>query len=143
VERSGIPRRSKRLPLSPPEHVELREGLSYPALRDLYRDGRVVVVPILPAVDYAAGANGVLEVMSCARPLVVSDTPGLDGYVRDGEDGCLVPAGDSESLRAVLEEVWEDRAQADRLAWAGRASVETERTVDHFAGRLDMVASIA
>jgi len=129
--------------LTVPDHVELREGLSYPALRDLYRGARVVAVPVLPDVDYAAGVNGVLEAMSCARPVVVSDTPGLEGYVRNGEDGRLVPAGDSESLRIVLQELWEDRSQAERLALAGRACVERERTTDHFAARLgDMVHSV-
>ena len=132
------------VPLSLPDHVELREGLSYPALRELYRGARVVVVPVLAGVDYAAGVNGVLEAMSCARPVIVSDTPGLDGYVRDGEDGRLVPAGDSESLGRVLQELWEDRSQAARLASAARTSVERGRTVDHFAARVaEMVDSIA
>jgi glycosyltransferase involved in cell wall biosynthesis len=132
------------VPLSLPDHVELRQSLDYAALRELYRGARVVAVPVLPDVDYAAGVNCVLEAMSCARPVVVSDTPGLDGYVRDGEDGRLVPAGDSESLRKMLCELWEDSSQADRLASAGRSSVERERTVDHFAARVaEMVGSIA
>lgn len=131
-------------PLSLPENVELRTGLSYPALRELYRGARVVAVPVLPGVDYAAGVNGVLEAMSCARPLVVSDTPGLDGYVRDHEDGRVVPAGDSHPLRLVLQELWEDHRQADRLARAGRASVERERTVEHFVARVaEMVDGLA
>ncbi len=33
-------------PLSVPDHIEIREGLSYPALRDLYRGARVVAVPV-------------------------------------------------------------------------------------------------
>lgn len=132
------------VPLSLPDHVELREGLSYPALRELYRDARLVVAPVLPAVDYAAGVNCVLEAMSCARPLVASETPGLDGYVLDGQNGRVVPAGDPRSLRAVLEELWDDRPQSDRLGTAGRACVERERTVDHFAARVaKIVGSLA
>ena len=131
-------------PIALPDHVELREGLAYSALRELYRGARVVAVPVHPGVDYAAGVNGVLEAMSCARPLVASDTPGLAGYVRDGVDGRLVMPGDPGSLRSVLQELWEDRPQADRLGAAGRACVERERTVDHFAARVaEMVHRIA
>lgn len=132
------------LPLSLPDHVEVYEGLSYTELRDLYRGARVVAVPVLPGIDYAAGVNAVLEAMSCARPLVVSDTPGLAGYVRDGVDGRLVPPGEPGSLRTALQELWEDRSQAHRLASAGRACVERERTVDHFAARVaEMVHTLA
>lgn len=132
------------LPLSLPDHVKVHEGLSYTELRDLYRGARVVAVPVLPGVDYAAGVNAVLEAMSSARALVVSDTPGLAGYVRDGVDGRLVPPGEPGSLRAALQELWEDRSQAHRLASAGRACVERERTVDHFAARVaEMVHTLA
>jgi glycosyltransferase involved in cell wall biosynthesis len=122
--------------------VELRSGLSYAELRELYQRARVVAVPVMRGVDYAAGVNGVLEAMASARALVASDTPGLAGYVRDGEDGRVVRAGDARALRAMLEELWEDRAQSERLGAAGRVSVERERTIDHFAATVaDLVGA--
>jgi glycosyltransferase involved in cell wall biosynthesis len=123
-------------PLSVPDHVELREGLSYSALRALYQAARLVVVPINPDTDYAAGVNGILEAMACARPVVASDTPGLSGYVRDGEDGRQVQPGDPLALRSVIEELWDDRGQAERLALAGRQTVEQERTIENFVARI-------
>lgn len=130
-------------PISVPDHVELRAGLSYRELRELYRGARVVVVPIYPDVDYAAGANGVLEGMSCAAPVVTSDTPGLAGYVSDGENGRLVRPGDPAMLRTVVEELWEDRSQAARIAGAGRETVERERTMEHFVARVcEIVAEL-
>lgn len=130
-------------PISLPDQVEFRDRLPYRELRELYQGARVVVVPVHPGVDYAAGANGVLEGMSCAVPVVVSDTPGLAGYVKDGENGRLVAPGDAGALRAVIEELWEDRSQAQRIAVAGRETVERERTIEHFATRVcEIVASI-
>ena len=123
-------------PLSVPDHVEIREGLSYPELRRLYQGARVVAVPVHPGTRYAAGVNGVLEGMSCARPVVASDTPGLAGYVEDGVNGRTVAAGDPAALRGTIQELWEDRAGADRLAGAGRETVVRERTVDHFVDRI-------
>lgn len=131
-------------PMSLPDHVELREGLSYPALRDLYAGARLVVVPVFAGIDYAAGVNGVLEGMACARPVIASDTPGLSGYVRDGIDGRTVAAGEPEALSSVIDELWHDRAQAERLGRAARHTVESGRTVDHFVERVaDLVESLA
>jgi len=123
-------------PLSVPDHVQIREGLSYPELRRLYQGARVVAVPVHPGTGYAAGVNCVLEGMSCARPVVASQTPGLAGYVEDGVNGRTVAAGDPAALCATIEDLWEDRAGADRLARAGREAVVRERTVDHFVERI-------
>jgi len=123
-------------PMAAPDHVQIRQGLSYAELRDLYRGARMVVVPVNPGVDYAAGVNGVLEGMACGRPVVASGTPGLDGYVHDGHDGRLVAPGDPDALRDVIQELWDDTVQAERLGVAGRGTVERERTVEHFAERL-------
>jgi glycosyltransferase involved in cell wall biosynthesis len=130
--------------LEAPEHIQIRSGLSYSELRDLYRGARLVAVPVNPGTDYAAGVNGVLEGMACGRPVVASDTPGLAGYVRDGQDGRTVRAGDPTALRAVIEELWEDGAEAERLGDAGRDTVERERTIEHFTRRVaESVESLA
>jgi len=123
-------------PLSVPDHVQIREGLSYPELRRLYQGARVVAVPVHRGTGYAAGVNGVLEGMSCAKPVVASDTPGLAGYVEDGVNGRTVAAGDPAALRAAVQELWENRTVADRLAQAGRETVLRGRTVDHFVDRI-------
>jgi glycosyltransferase involved in cell wall biosynthesis len=123
-------------PLSVPDHIEVRQGLSYPELRALYQGARVVAVPVQPGTGYAAGVNGVLEAMSCARPVVASDTPGLSGYVEDGRNGRQVVAGEPAELRTAIQELWEDRGAAERLARSGRATVERGRTVEHFVDRI-------
>ncbi len=123
-------------PLSVPENIEVRSGLSYPALRELYRNARAVVIPVFPGTSYAAGVNGILEAMACATPVIASDTPGLSGYIRDGVDGRTIAPGNAPALRQTVEELWEDPAQARRLGDAGRDIVECDRTVDHFVERV-------
>jgi glycosyltransferase involved in cell wall biosynthesis len=125
--------------LSVPEHVQIREGLSYPELRRLYQGARVVVVPVHPGTGYAAGVNGILEGMACARPVIATATPGLEGYVEDGVNGRRVAAGDPVALRSITQELWEERDRAEALGQAGRATVVGGRTIDHF---VDHVAGL-
>jgi glycosyltransferase involved in cell wall biosynthesis len=122
--------------MSVPEHVQIRQGLSYPELRRLYQGARVVVVPVHPGTPYAAGVNGILEGMACARPVVAADTPGLQGYVEDGVNGRQVTAGDPAALRSVIQELWEERDRAEAMGHAGRQTVERGRTIDHFVDRV-------
>jgi glycosyltransferase involved in cell wall biosynthesis len=122
--------------VSLPDGVEMRAGLSYRQLRELYLGASLVVVPVRSGSDYAAGVNTVLEAMACAKPVIVSDTPGLEGYVHDGVDGRLVAPGDPRALRQLIEELWEDRIQAERLGAHGRETVERGRTIEHFVSEL-------
>jgi glycosyltransferase involved in cell wall biosynthesis len=124
------------VPMSVPEHVQMRQGLSYQELRRLYRGARVVVVPVHPGTRYAAGVNGILEGMACGRPVVATDTPGLQGYVEDAVNGRQVAAGDSAALRSVIQELWEDRSRAEAMGQAGRHTVVHGRTIDHFVDRV-------
>lgn len=123
-------------PMAVPGHVQIRQGLSYHELRRLYQGARVVVVPVHPDTRYAAGVNGILEGMACARPVVATDTPGLQGYVEDAVDGRRVVAGDPAALRSVIRELWEDRSRAEAMGRAGRQTVVHGRTIDHFVDRV-------
>lgn len=126
-------------PIDFPPNFELRQGLTYPQLRELYQRARLVVVPVYPGMLYTAGLTTVLEAMACGRPAVVSDTPGLSGYVRDREDGRLVEPGDAGALGSVIAELWDDREQAARLGAAGRQTIEQERTLERFVTRISQL----
>jgi glycosyltransferase involved in cell wall biosynthesis len=118
--------------IDPPPNVSLRRGLSFPELRDLYDRASVVVVPLHGGLDFAAGVNGVLEAMAMRKPVVVTGTPGITDYVRDGQDARVVPAGDREAMRVAIHELLTDRDQAERLAANARAVVDAGRNLDGF-----------
>ncbi|MBW3557778.1 MAG: glycosyltransferase family 4 protein [Actinobacteria bacterium] len=124
-----------------PAHVTVRQRLSYLALRQLYDRASVVVVPLEPGLGWAAGVNAVLEAMAMRKPLIVSSTPGIADYVTHGENALVVPPRDPPALETAIATLLSDRVRASRLASAGRALVESGRTLDHYVANVTGLAS--
>ncbi len=77
--------------------------------------------------------------LAVGRPLVTRDSPAAREVLRDRVDCRLVAAGDADALAGVLRELAADRAGADRLGVAGRATFERALSPDAIGGA---VASI-
>jgi glycosyltransferase involved in cell wall biosynthesis len=98
-----------------PGSVELPGVVPNEDLPSWYRRARVVVVP---SFTEAAGMVPV-EAMASGTPVVASSVGGLVDTVIDGENGWLVPPGDSVALATVLDRVLADD---DLLASVGGAA---------------------
>jgi glycosyltransferase involved in cell wall biosynthesis len=73
---------------------------------------------------YREGVPKVLiEAASCCRPIVTTDIAGCRDIVQDGENGILVPPGDSEALAKALCELLGDRRLQERMGKRGRQIV--------------------
>ncbi len=115
-----------------PPNVTFCERLEWTALRDLIRRASVVVVPLLAETDYAAGVNAVLEAMATAKPLVVTQTPGLSDYVRDNQTCRIVPPADAVALRDATTDLLQNPAEAARLGANARRVIESGRNLDTY-----------
>ena len=111
---------------SVPANVQFVRGLSFVALRELYARASAVCVPLEAGTRYAAGVNGLLEAMAMGKPVVVSKTPGLEGYL-DPSAVVTVPAGDPDALAAALS-----AAPNPALGLAGRKLVEGGWNLDAY-----------
>jgi len=114
-----------------PPNVEIRAGLSFIELRALYDAAAIIAVPVLPGVDYAAGVNAVLEGMSMAKPVVVSGSPGLEGYL-DPSKMRIVTPGDPLAMGAALSQLTSEPEEARSLGQAARAVVDAGRNLDSY-----------
>ncbi|HEY1369741.1 MAG TPA: glycosyltransferase family 4 protein [Gaiellaceae bacterium] len=99
-------------------------------------DACVLVLP-----SFSEGLPRVaMEAFYRARPVVASRAGGIPDIVVDGENGLLVPPGDSGALADALVRVLTDRALLERLA-AGAAvsSARWRQSPEGFAARMRAV----
>src|SRR5262245_7932799 len=68
--------------------------------------------------------NKAFQALACGTPLVTADTEAARELLADRRDALLVPPGDADALAAALRRLAGDRALADRLGAAGRATYE-------------------
>lgn len=120
-----------------PKNVDVRRGLTFDELRDLYDRAGAVVLPVRHP-DYRYGSEGsgltaLTEAMAMAKPIVISDRPIFREYVQAGESAVLVPPEHPDALKAAIDRVLSDRQFAERLGRAARDRVEQRHTMPHFA----------
>lgn len=82
-------------------------------------------VSVLPSLSEGI-SNTLLESMAAGVPVVATRVGGTPEAVTDGEQGLLVPPGDSEALAAAISRVLSDPLLATRLGDNGRRRVAEE-----------------
>jgi glycosyltransferase involved in cell wall biosynthesis len=104
------------------------------ALRDLYDDSAIVVVPLLD-VPFDAGATAIHEAMAMGRPVVATRTRGQVDLLLDGVTGVYVEPGDVDGLRRALRRLLDHPGECERMGAAGRARATSHFAFDRFVER--------
>jgi len=76
-----------------------------------------------------------LEAMQVGIPVISTDVGGIPQVIRHGESGFLVSPGDSESLYAFLEKIYEDGQAGFAMASCAKEFVLREYTSTRMAAR--------
>lgn len=77
----------------------------------LLRDAYVYVQP-----SFQEGMpNSVLEAMAAGLPIVATEVSGNEDLVRPNDNGLLVPAGDSDTLAAAIQQLLDNPVQANQM----------------------------
>ena len=69
-----------------------------------------------------------LEAMSMAKPMIVTNMGGMPEVIKDGINGFVVPVRDFEALAAKICQLLEDRKLNKRFGYTGRQIVESQYT---------------
>jgi glycosyltransferase involved in cell wall biosynthesis len=95
-------------------------------LRDVYGACDVLVVPSIPTRTFREPWGLVVnEAMNQALAIIATDAVGAaaGGLVRDGDNGLVVPAGDSRALADAIAQMASDPSLRRRLGSAGATDV--------------------
>jgi glycosyltransferase involved in cell wall biosynthesis len=107
--------------------VEYGGAVSHSRVVDAYRGARLAVVP---SVWPEPLPRAVLEAQSAGVPVVATRAGGITDVIAEGDDGLLVPPGDSAELADAIARLWQDTSLRTRLARQGLASVRHRFSAD-------------
>ncbi|MFQ5838818.1 MAG: glycosyltransferase family 4 protein [Thermoplasmata archaeon] len=93
---------------------------------------------VLPSVSrLEAFGIAALEAMASAKPVVVSDVPGVREVIADGVEGLLAEPMNSEDLAAKIRVLLSDASRMKKMGRRGRRKVEDAFTVEKVVDRLE------
>ncbi len=95
--------------------------------------------PALQAAGFFWSPLKVFETMAMGLPVVTSDIPPLNRIVRQGQEGLLVPEGETERLAEAVQALLEDPVRAREMGWRGRQRVVAEYGWARHCERLEEV----
>ncbi len=78
-----------------------------------------------------------LEAMAAGRGIVATAVGGIPETIRDGENGLLVPSGDTGALAAAIRKLLADGALRARLGSSARAAAERDYDVKGIVARVE------
>lgn len=137
--RAACEKLSRKLGLE--ERVKFTGFLAQSELRESYRETSVVVVPsVWPEPMGLVG----LEAMRAALPVVAFDVGGISAWLRDGENGFLVPWMDTERFARRIDDLLADKTLAQTMGQRGLERVTRDFDFGRYIGALeDLFATVA
>lgn len=83
-------------------------------VKEQIRDSSMFVL----SSDYEGVSNSLIEAMAMGIPVIATDCPigGSRTYIKDGENGLLVPVKDPVSMAAAMKKIASDSGLADRIS---------------------------
>lgn len=105
------------------------------ALRDLYARSALAVVPIKQN-HYQTGIATILEMMAMGKCIIATKTHGQTDTIVDGVTGIYVPPSDPAALRAAIQRMLDNPAQAAEIGAAARRFMEQQAGLNRFVERI-------
>jgi glycosyltransferase involved in cell wall biosynthesis len=122
-----------------PPNVTIHYNTGHQQTIDLIANATLHCIPLYPT-DFSAGQTVLLRAMARGKAVVVTETPGIRDYVRDGENAVLVPPGDAEALRSALTRLWNDAGERQRIGTSAAQTVRREFGFENFTTKLATIA---
>lgn len=79
------------------------------------------------------------EAMRSGRAVVMSDLPALSEIIENGKTGCLSPAGDSQALSKIINDLLQDKSKRIQLGIEAKSWVSENRTWHHTTAQIPKI----
>jgi glycosyltransferase involved in cell wall biosynthesis len=112
--------------------IEVRQNVPIHQLRSLYQSAKLIVLPLHDTV-YGSGHTVFLENLALGKVMLVSQSRGMEGYARGGENCVTVPVGGTVELRNAIQSVMKDSQTYSRLGEAAAADADERFSVSRYA----------
>ena len=117
--------------------VENHETASYYNAADLF---------LFPTLTVEGLPFVLLEAMACGKAVIASDRGGNREVIRNGENGILIPSGDSQRIADEIEALAAHREIADRLRQCALSTIREEfgmvRMIDRMEEEMSAVVAL-
>ncbi len=123
---------------TPPRGVTLIDKVPHRKVHELYGRASLAMVATRQNL-HASGMTVALEAMATGRPVVITDTPGMDDYVPNGISGYRVPIGDSDAMAHAAQSILTCREKAAEMGRNGRIQTETRFNTTAMTNRIAKV----
>jgi len=129
-----------------PENVTVLHGrmhsewaVSDIALRELYREAAVVVVPLIESFQ-PSGQSVTLQAMACGTAVVLTRTAGLWNrqLLRDRHNCLLVPVADEAAMVMAVHGIMEERGNRDAIGAESVRLVRENFPIQRFVHSLEL-----
>ncbi len=99
-----------------PEKVKTSD-LTAKEMVEMYAKAKIVVLPLHISDEYynAMGCSTLVEAMAMGKAVIATRSATMESYIRDGENGILVPQNDAIALRNAINELLSDSDKRKRL----------------------------
>lgn len=109
-----------------------RDGIEWNGpIKDVRQVWKIHHVACLPSRGGEGLPRTILEAAACGRCLLVTDVPGCRDFVRNGQEGWLVPVGDVQRLAELIRTLFNNREQIRSAGQRARERVLAGFTEDH------------
>lgn len=127
------PSNPKAIPEATLKEWAARPGIGWAGpTRDIEGVWKAHHLCILPSRGGEGLPRTILEAAACGRPILTTDVPGCRSFVREGQDGMVVPSDDAAALAKALQVFARAPALVERMGANARARLldgHTERDV--------------
>lgn len=118
-----------------PPNVQVNDLMPLGEFARVLGGARFVVAPI-QHTPHAAGLTQIIYAMAAGKAVIAPRTPGTVDTIEDGRTGLLYEPGDAAALRAAIQRLLADPAEAQRMGGAARTLYLAVHTFPDMAQRI-------